>query len=113
MIHPSPDQVRWTGLAAMVGGVLGLVFAPLYSLAYFATDDGAADAGVAPRIGACLLTCGRARPARSAGATATQGRFPAVHRTVLRKRQSSGQAWDSSPTTISVSARFAAVVRTT
>jgi hypothetical protein len=44
MIHPSPDQVRWTGLAAMVGGVLGLVFAPLYSLAYFATDDGAADA---------------------------------------------------------------------
>ncbi len=24
MIHPSPDQVRWTGLAAMVGGVLGL-----------------------------------------------------------------------------------------
>jgi hypothetical protein len=44
MIHPSPDQVRWTGLAAMVGGALGLVFAPLYSLAYFATDDGAADA---------------------------------------------------------------------
>jgi hypothetical protein len=44
IIHPSPDQVRWTGLAAMVGGALGLVFAPLYSLAYFATDDGAADA---------------------------------------------------------------------
>jgi hypothetical protein len=44
MIHPSPDQVRWTGLAAMVGGALGLVFTPLYSLAYFATDDGAADA---------------------------------------------------------------------
>ncbi|HEU4426515.1 MAG TPA: hypothetical protein VFR67_28590 [Pilimelia sp.] len=44
MIHPSPDQVRWTGLAAMVSGVLGLVFAPLYSLAYYATDDGAADA---------------------------------------------------------------------
>ena len=44
MIHPSPDQVRWTGLAAMVGGALGVVFAPLYSLAYFATADGAADA---------------------------------------------------------------------
>jgi hypothetical protein len=44
MIHPSPDQVRWAGLAAMVGGGLGLLFAPLYSLAYFATDDGAADA---------------------------------------------------------------------
>jgi len=47
MIHPSPDQVRWTGLAAMVGGALGLVFAPLYSLAYFATADGAADANSA------------------------------------------------------------------
>ena len=47
IIHPSPDQVRWTGLAAMVGGALGLVFAPLYSLAYFATGDGAADANSA------------------------------------------------------------------
>lgn len=44
MIHPNPDQVRWTGVAAMVGGALGLVFAPLYSLAYFATDDGVSDA---------------------------------------------------------------------
>jgi len=44
MIHPSPDQVRWAGLAAMAGGALGLLFAPLYSLAYFATTDGAADA---------------------------------------------------------------------
>ena len=44
MIHPSPDQLRWAGLAAMVGGALGLVFAPLYSLAYFASSDGAADA---------------------------------------------------------------------
>ena len=47
IIHPSPDQVRWTGLAAMVGGALGLVFVPLYSLAYFATADGAADANSA------------------------------------------------------------------
>jgi hypothetical protein len=44
MIHPSPDQVRWTGLAAMVGGAFGVVWAPLYSLACFATDDGASDA---------------------------------------------------------------------
>jgi hypothetical protein len=44
MIHPSPDRVRLTGLAAMVGGVLGLLNAPLYSLAYFATDAGAPSA---------------------------------------------------------------------
>jgi hypothetical protein len=44
MIHPDREQVRWTGLAAMVGGALGLAFAPLYSLAYFASSDGAADA---------------------------------------------------------------------
>lgn len=44
MIHPSPAQLHWAGLAAMVGGALGLVFAPLYSLAYFATTDGASDA---------------------------------------------------------------------
>ena len=44
LIHPSPAQVRWTGMAAMVAGILGVVFAPLYSLAYFASTDGAADA---------------------------------------------------------------------
>jgi hypothetical protein len=44
MIHPSPDQVHWAGLAAMVGGALGVVWAPLYSLAYFASSDGTADA---------------------------------------------------------------------
>ena len=44
MLHPSPDQVRWAGLAAMLGGALGIVFAPLYSLAYFASSDGTADA---------------------------------------------------------------------
>jgi hypothetical protein len=44
MIHPSPEQVRLTGLAAMVGGALGVLVSPLYSLAYFATDDGAAEA---------------------------------------------------------------------
>src|SRR5688572_28249840 len=40
MSHPSPDQVRWTGLAAMVGGALGVLVSPLYSLAYYATDEG-------------------------------------------------------------------------
>src|SRR5687768_17394385 len=39
MIHPSPDRGRTTGLAAMAAGALGLLCAPLYSLAYFATDD--------------------------------------------------------------------------
>jgi hypothetical protein len=42
MIHPSPDQVRLTGLAAMVGGALGVLVSPLYSLAYFAGTDGGA-----------------------------------------------------------------------
>jgi hypothetical protein len=39
MIHPSPDRIPATGLAAMAGGALGLLCAPLYSLAYFAQDD--------------------------------------------------------------------------
>jgi hypothetical protein len=44
ILHPSPEQVRLFGLAAMVGGALGVIVSPLYSLAYFATDDGASDA---------------------------------------------------------------------
>jgi hypothetical protein len=45
MIHPSRDEVRLTGLAAMVGGALGVLVSPLYSLAYFAgTDEGTSDA---------------------------------------------------------------------
>jgi hypothetical protein len=32
---------RWGGLAALVGGILGIVYAPFYALAYFATEDGA------------------------------------------------------------------------
>jgi hypothetical protein len=44
MIHPSPDRVRLTGLAAMVGGALGVLVAPLYSLAYFAGDEAPLDA---------------------------------------------------------------------
>lgn len=44
LIHPDPGQVRWTGIAAMAAGILGVAFAPLYSLAYFASTDGAADA---------------------------------------------------------------------
>jgi hypothetical protein len=39
VVHPITDHVRPTGLAAMVGGVLGICVAPLYSLAYFATDE--------------------------------------------------------------------------
>jgi len=44
ILHPSPDQVRLAALAAMIGGALGVLVSPLYTLAYFATDDGAADA---------------------------------------------------------------------
>jgi hypothetical protein len=32
---------RWGGLAALLGGILGIVYAPFYALAYFATEDGA------------------------------------------------------------------------
>jgi hypothetical protein len=39
IVHPSTDHVRPAGLAAIVGGVLGICVAPLYSLAYFATDE--------------------------------------------------------------------------
>ena len=37
----SPKLVRWGGLAAMLGGIIGIVYAPFYALAYFATEDGA------------------------------------------------------------------------
>jgi hypothetical protein len=43
MIRPSPDRVRLMGLAAMVGGALGVLVSPFYSLAYFASSDGASD----------------------------------------------------------------------
>ena len=62
MIHQS-DQVRWAGLAAMLGGALGIVFAALYSLAYFASSDGIANARSAGirrgrnRPGICSSRC--------------------------------------------------------
>lgn len=34
------DGVWWGGLAAVVGGVVGVLYAPLYALAYFATPMG-------------------------------------------------------------------------
>ena len=33
--------IRWGGLAAMLGGIVGILYAPFYALAYFATEDGA------------------------------------------------------------------------
>ena len=36
----SSALVRWGGLAAMVGGLLGIVSSPFYAVAYFATEDG-------------------------------------------------------------------------
>lgn len=35
------NWIRWGGLAAMMGGIVGILYAPFYALAYFATEDGA------------------------------------------------------------------------
>jgi len=35
------NWIRWGGLAAMLGGIVGILYAPFYALAYFATEDGA------------------------------------------------------------------------
>lgn len=37
----SSNMFRWGGLVAMLGGILGILYAPFYALAYFATEDGA------------------------------------------------------------------------
>ncbi len=37
----SPKLLRWGGLAAMLGGIVGILYSPFYALAYFATEDGA------------------------------------------------------------------------
>jgi hypothetical protein len=42
----TPDARRWAGLAAVVGGVVGLLYWPLHSLAYFATESGSDSEGL-------------------------------------------------------------------
>lgn len=37
----APKWIRRGGLAAMLGGIVGILYAPFYALAYFATADGA------------------------------------------------------------------------
>lgn len=37
----SSKHIRWGGLVAMLGGIVGILYAPFYALAYFATEDGA------------------------------------------------------------------------
>lgn len=37
----SSNRIQWGGPAAMVGGVLGVLYSPFAALAYFATKDGA------------------------------------------------------------------------
>lgn len=37
----SYNSIRWGGLAALIGGVVGILYSPFYALAYFATEDGA------------------------------------------------------------------------
>ena len=48
---------RYGGPAAMVGGILGLLYAPLHALAYFATEDGA-ESLEAPWVAAWAETFG-------------------------------------------------------
>lgn len=38
---PRPDRIHWGGMTAMLGGALGILYSPLYALAYFATAGGA------------------------------------------------------------------------
>ena len=38
----SANFIRWGGLAALVGGVIGILYFPFHAAAYFATQDGAA-----------------------------------------------------------------------
>jgi hypothetical protein len=40
------DARRWAGLAAVVCGVVGLLYWPLHALAYFATESGRDSEGV-------------------------------------------------------------------
>lgn len=37
----SSNLIRWGGLAAMLGGIVGVLYSPFYALAYFATKEGA------------------------------------------------------------------------
>ncbi len=46
------NRTRWGGLAAMAGGIVGILYAPLYALAYFATPDGAGSLET-PWVAAC------------------------------------------------------------
>jgi hypothetical protein len=55
----SPKLIRYGGLAAMLGGIVGILYAPFYALAYFATEDGA-ESLQAPWVAAWA---GVARPA--------------------------------------------------
>lgn len=40
----SSNLIRWGGLAAMLGGIAGILYFPFHAVAYFATEDGAASA---------------------------------------------------------------------
>jgi hypothetical protein len=40
-VSPS-NLIRWGGLAALVGGVMGILYFPFHAAAYFATQDGSA-----------------------------------------------------------------------
>lgn len=35
------DQIRWSGLSALLGSILGIIYFPFHATSYFATADGA------------------------------------------------------------------------
>ena len=40
------DWIRWSGIAAIAAGVIGILLGPLHALAYFATKDGSTSQGL-------------------------------------------------------------------
>lgn len=44
----SSNRIGWSGMAAMMGGALGILYSPFVALAFFATKDGAKFADSAP-----------------------------------------------------------------
>jgi hypothetical protein len=40
-VMSTSNLIRWGSLAAMLGGIVGILYSPFYALAYFATEDGA------------------------------------------------------------------------
>ena len=47
----SPSNlIRWGGLAALVGGVIGILYFPFHAASYLATQSGGADSRAVPWV---------------------------------------------------------------